>query len=181
MEEIELEFIIKLDKEIYEKTDWNTRESFFNQLILKHLVSDYNLIVNLIRNEKESKQKKYETFLATLKSFKEDLPKLISYDLINIENNVEEIKIKCKFNYYENNISTLNKFVSLEMFDRNIDKSYLLSEDIKKFINPTNKEKVEFIMLMYKHIGDILTNAKPTLLINGLPIKIKKKKETKHE
>jgi hypothetical protein len=115
----------------------------------------------------ESEQKKYEPYVETLKSFKENLPKTVQYQIINSENNITEVNVSCSFDYYDNSITNLQKMARLELFDINIKDSTFLANDIKRFITPDNKDKVEILINIYKHVNDFLSEAKDTLLING--------------
>lgn len=167
MQHVNLEFKVKLNKEIYENSgdDSNTVESFFNQFVLKHLVSDLHMIRNLMH--KNNAQEKYEPYVNTLTSFKESLPKTIIYKPVDSIDNIQEVDISCSFDYQDNSITTLPKMALLELFDRNINSNNFLSEDIKRFITPENKEKVENLSNIYKHVSDFLTEAKHTLCVNG--------------
>ena len=57
MQKINVEFIIKLDKEVYLDSPWKTREEFFNQLVFSHVASDYNFIANLANQQIKGQEK----------------------------------------------------------------------------------------------------------------------------
>lgn len=170
MKLVKVEFIIKLDKKIYLKNS-QTREEFFKQYVWNHVASDYNFIANSVDRMAEPKDKdKYGNYVETLKHIKQSLIDSSVYEVLNEENNIEEVKIKCEFNYYENMISTLEKTVEVEIFNQNIKSSYFMAEDIARVVRLISNDKEEEIKIAvntYKHIGNLLTEAKHNVLVNG--------------
>ena len=88
---------------------------------------------------------------------------IIGILLIKEENNIEEVKITCEFDYYENTINSYEETVKINIFTSNIRSSYFLAEDIVRLasiqnINPEDK-LVQSAIKMYNHVGDLLTES----------------------
>lgn len=171
MQKINVEFTINLDKTIYLDSPWKTREEFVNQLVFSHIASDYNFIANSVEQQKKGQEKeKYIPYLETLKNIKESLLTSAQYQLIKEENNIEEIKITCEFDYYENTISSYEDTVKVNIFNSNIRSSYFLAEDVIRLASIKNisadDKLVKSAVKMYKHVGDFLTKALENVIVN---------------
>ena len=70
MENVNVEFNIKLNKKIYEENNYKTRNDFFSQSVLMNVASDYIFILNLLENKDNKEKEKYSNYLETLKNIK---------------------------------------------------------------------------------------------------------------
>lgn len=178
MKTVNVEFIVKVDKEIYSNTPWKTREEFFNHLVFEHIASDYHFIANSVEHQMKGEEKdKYIPYLETLKNIKEHLLNSATYEVINQEGSVEKIKVNCHFNYYDNVISDLERTVEVEIFTTSIRKNYFMAKYIVRLVRAVTSDRekeIEDAVKMYKHIGDFLNEAKTTVLINGKEVNFEK-------
>lgn len=178
MQTVNVEFIVKIDKDIYSNTPWKTKEEFFNQLVFSHIASDYNFIANSVEQQiKSSEKEKYIPYLETLKNIKDSLLKSATYEILYQEGSIEKIKVKCHFDYYENTISSLERTVDVEIFTTSIRKNYFMAKDIVRLVRAVTSDRekeIEDAVKMYKHIGDFLNEAKSTVLINQKEVNFEK-------
>lgn len=178
MKTVNVEFIVKVDKEIYLNTPWKKQEEFLNQLIFKHVASDYNFIANSVEQQIKGEEKeKYIPYLETLKNIKESLLNSVSYEVVSQEDNVEEVKVKCQFDYHENTISSMERTVEVEIFTSNIRKSYFMAQDIVRLaraVTSDREKEIDDAVKMYKHVGDFLNEAQTAVLINAKEVHFEK-------
>lgn len=173
MQKINVEFIIKLDKEVYLDSPWKTREEFFNKLVFSHVASDYHFIANLANQQIKGQEKeKYIPYLETLKNIKDSLLQSAQYELIKEEGNIEEIKVSCHFDYHDNTINSYEETVKINIFTSNIRSSYFLAKDIVRLasiqnINPEDK-LVQSAIKMYNHVGDLLNESQEKVKLSIL-------------
>lgn len=170
MKKIDVEFNIVLDKNIYENTPCKTREEFFNQFVITHIANDYHFIANSIHQQKPDEKEKYEPFIETLKNIKQSIQDSITYELINTQDNLETVKVKCSFNYFDNEIYSLEKSVEVELFNKHIRQAYFMVKDIPRMVRMQYNDKEEEIahaVGIYQLVGDMLNHAKSAVQING--------------
>lgn len=174
MQKVAVEFNIVLDKNIYENTACNTREEFFNQFVVSHIAHDYHFIANSLKQQKPEEKEKYAPYVETLKSIKESIQNSIKYTLLSTQDNRETVKVKCSFDYYDNEISSLEQTVETELFTTHIRKCYFMVKDIPRVVRSQygdgHKEieiKIAHAVSIYQHVGDILNHAKSAVHING--------------
>lgn len=183
MTTVNIEFNVKIDKEIYTNTLLKTKEEFLNHFIFSNVASDYDFIANSIKQQKKCKeeQEKYVPYLETLKNIKESLLKTVNYELVGQENNTEEVKIKCQFDYYENSICSIEKTVEVEIFTTNIRRSYFMTKDIVRLARaifdsrePAKEKEIKEAVKTYKHISDFLNEARAFVIINNKEVQFEK-------
>lgn len=169
MENINIEFTVKVDSSIYKETECNTVSSFLNQFVFSHIGSECNFIESMVNSMQYHQRKEYFGYVETLKNMQESILSSIQYEIISQKDNIEEIKVKFNFNYYESPAFSLMDIIEIEIFNNQIKNSYGKSEDMINLMNIKNqddKEKSKFIIKLYKHIGDMLKEAKENVLIN---------------
>jgi hypothetical protein len=166
VQKVNVSFNIKLDKNVYEDSPWNTPEGFFNQLVIKHLAKDYIFLSNQINKFEPLEKEDYEGFLETLKNFKENISKSIKYELIQNIGNIEEIKISFNFQYHPNPKGKAEDILINEFFHKPIKASYFFAKEMPRLGQGVHEEKVESAIKMYNHVGDFLTEAKKSLIIS---------------
>lgn len=171
MQNVEVEFNIVLDKKIYENTTCKTIEDFCNQFVVTHIASDYNFIANSVERQKPDEKEKYAPYLETLKNIKNSIKNSITYELLNTQDNLETVRVKCNFDYFENEINSLEKTVEIELFTTHIRKAYFMVKDIPRLVrmqyNDQEKEIAQAVSV-YQLVGDMLNNAKSAVHINGI-------------
>ncbi len=171
---VNVEFNIKLNKEVYLDSPWNTKENFFNQLVVSHIGKDWVLIERF--SKKDNTEKEYEGLVNTLKEMKENINNSIKYELLEFDGNNEKLKINFSFDYYDNTKYSVNDLVNTEIFDKIIKASYYFVKDLPRIGQGAPKEKIDSAIKMYQHVGDFMTEAKNSLVIENIADKKTKKK-----
>lgn len=172
MQKVEVQFNIVLDKNIYKNTACNTREEFVNQFLVSNIAHDYHFIANSLEQQKPDEKEKYAPYLETLKNIKSSIQNSIKYELLSTQDNVETVKITCSFDYFDNEISSLEKTVETELFTIHIRKAYFMVKDIPRIFknqyHDNDKDKqIAHAVSVYQLVGDMLNNAKSAVQING--------------
>ena len=169
MKKTSVQFNVEFKKLIYKKSPWKKNTDFFYELVLKHIASDYKLIANSLDNTPSPKKEKYINYVETLKNLRQCIVDTVSYEFHN-NNETEELEVRYEFKYYENEIASVEQIVEKELFDKVINSSYFLANDLIRLTQDVKgKEKeIKEAIKMYQHVGDFLTDAKKTLIIKEM-------------
>lgn len=171
MKKISVQFTVLLNKNIYKNSSWKTAESFFQHLVLRHVVSDYNLMANLVKKATTEQKEKYANYVKTLQELKETLISKTTYEINeNKQDSFTKLNIQCDITYYENEMTSPTKMVESELFDKIIQTSYFLAKDIVRItqgVEGKDKE-IKAVIDMYNHVGDFLNEAKKTIVIKEM-------------
>jgi len=173
---VKVKFDIKLNKNLYEGFSWKTKEEFFEQLVISHIAKNWIFYDKAIK-EDASKKEQYEGLVQTLKEMKQGIKESIKYETLNTNENIENVRIRFSFNYYENTTYNDINLAKKEIFDNIIRESYFLAKEMPRMGAGAPKEKVKAAVKMYNHVGDFMSEAKNSLLING--IKVEEENEQK--
>lgn len=165
-QKINVSFNIEVDKDVYKGSYWKTSESFFDELVVNYIAKHYDLIARSIAKEDISEQQLNEGMLRTLKDLKQSAKKSIKYELVQVNNNIEEFKVTFNFQYYENTVATPEDIVARHIFWNTIHESYFLAKEMPRMGQGAPKEAVDSGIRIYTHVGDLLTKAQKTLVIS---------------
>lgn len=165
-QKINVSFNIEIDKEVYRGSAWNTSEEFFNQIVLSHIGKHYHAIASSIEKRDPSEKKLNEGMLHTLKDLKQSVQQSINYEVLKVNNSIEEFKVTFSFQYYENTIDTPESIVAREIFNNSIHDCYFLAKEMPRVGKDAPKEKVDLGIRIYTHVGDLLTKARETIIIS---------------
>lgn len=168
---LKVELTSSIDKTIYEKSPWNTKQKFFQEVIITHVDTDLKLFKRELKNMKGKQKEGYETVIKTLSDMKQSIYDTIDYEVLSEKDNIENLKISFNFKYYLTQIMTPQKTVELFIFttpmqDINITRESF--ENLKKIpgrIPEEEKEKVDNAISLFHTAVDFMQNAKSNLLV----------------
>lgn len=176
---INVEFTSTIDKTIYEKSVWNTKEEFFEKIILPHVDTDLKLFKREVKNMKGKQKAGYETVIQTLSEMKQSMYDTIKYEVLSEENNIENLKVSFHFKYYPTDIMTAQKTVELFIFTTPIQDIKITSEsfeNLKKIpgrIPEEEKEKVDNAISLFHAVVEFMENAKSNVLVTKDGVELK--------
>jgi hypothetical protein len=162
---VNVEFNVRLDKSIYQSSPWNTKESFFERLVLNHVDSDYNFFVKEHARMESPKKEEFSGLVQTLKEIKSSIKQSIKYQVVNTVDNIEEVKISFSFNYYATPLCDIDETVNTFIFNKTIKSNSYTAKDITRFPDSSKKNVIEAGVKMYNHVASFMEEAKSSLVI----------------
>jgi hypothetical protein len=171
---IKLEFTVKMDKAIYEESPWNTKEKFFQKMVIGTVGSDVGFFKRDIKKMEGQQKEDYKIFLKTLKEMKGSINKSINYELVNTNENIEEVKINLSFKLYETPVIDVKRLVESFFFIACIQDNREAVRELEILTkNPTkffkflhrDQEKINNTIKMLNHTADFMEEAEKSLVV----------------
>ena len=162
---IYIEFIVNLDTSIYLSSSWKTREEFFSSLIINHIDDDLKFYSNIYNKMDSAQKEKYYLFIKTVQEIKNSIQKSINYEVIDVLENIEKVKVSFSFLYFKNLIMNLEQTIDYLIFNQTIRSNTFLSTDLLIFAYGERKEPIESLCKIYAHIALFMQEAKPSLMV----------------
>lgn len=85
MQNVNIEFIIKLNKNIYENISCKSESDFFNKFVLNYIADDYTFINRMLSKKSLAEQKMYHPYLETIKTIKDSILNSVKYEVLSVE------------------------------------------------------------------------------------------------
>lgn len=167
---IKVEFTSKIDKSIYENSPWKTKEEFFKDLIINHVDTDLKFFKRESEKMKGKQKQNYELFIQSLGEMKDSIHNSIQYEVLGLEDNIQELKISFSFKYYETKIITPERMVEGFIFMTPMQDIKIFAEDLEKMkeqpgrVPEEEKEKVDSAIKMFYAAIEFMDNAKSSLI-----------------
>jgi hypothetical protein len=168
---IKVEFTVKMDKTIYENSPWKTREEFLYIVILNHMDADLGIHKGFAEKMESPKKENYETFIKCLEGMKDSVNKSIKHEVVNVHENIEEVKVSFSFKYYETPTVTAERTVEGFIFVTPLSEVTTAIEDIERAkkipgkVPEDKKEQVENAIKMFTHAINFMEEAKSSLIV----------------
>lgn len=168
---IKTEFTVKMDKSIYENSPWKTKEEFFDIVVINHVDADLNLFKRFAEEEEGEKKENYKIFIKCVQEMKESINKSIQYDILNVNDNIEEVKISFSFKYYETSTMSAARTVEGLIFMTPLSEITSAVEDIERMkqmpgkIPEDKKEQVDNAIKIFNHAANFMEEAKSSLIV----------------
>ena len=162
---IHIEFIVNLDTSIYLSSSWKTREEFFDSLVINHIDDDLKFYSNSYDKMDSIKKEKYYLFIKTVQEVKNSIQKSINYEVIDVLDHIEKVKISFNFLYFQNSIMSLEQIIDYLILKQTIKSNTFLSTDLLIFAYGERKEPIESLCQIYAHIAQFMQEAKSSLIV----------------
>lgn len=164
-----VEMLVQMNKAIYEATPWNTREKAFHTAIIEQVDSDLNFFKRNAQSKDGSAREDYENFIKCLAGMKHSITKSLQCELLNVDGNIEEVKVKFEFPYYDTSIISVERTVESFIFITPVQDNYKDAEDFSKALESiedmAKKQNAQNVIKLFEHAAEFMEQAKTSLVI----------------
>lgn len=176
---IKLEVTSTIDKTIYENSPWKNKKQCFQDLLLSHMDDDLGLFKRESKNLDKEQQEGYEILIKSLSKMKKSINKSIVYEVLNVDNNIETLKISFSFNYIPTPVMTPQKMVENFIFTTPIQEVKITGEIVKMMLEKPgrvpdkDKQKAEKSLELFDALEQFMEKAKSTLVVLDNDVELK--------
>lgn len=176
---VKIEFTSTIDKTIYENSMWSTKEAFFEEVILIHIDNDLKRFKRESERSNQKEKQEYDVLIQTVENMKQSILNSITYEVVDLQENRESIKIGFTFKHYDTHIMSVERVIENFIFNTPIQdlkttaQSFETMKAIPGRVPESEKQKVDGAIILFESAVDFMEDAKSnlTVTVNGIELK----------